>query len=349
MQESQNSSDRVPSVAVVGGGSWGTAIAELLASNGTTVHLWVREPEIAEQIMTLRENKVFLPGVQLSPNILAGSDLEAVVEGQAFIVMVVPSHVMRSVAQSMAPGVQPDALLVSASKGVELATHKTMVDVLRDVFPGFDRGQFAVLSGPSFASEVARKMPTVVTVACSNHAHAEALQMLFAAPHFRVYTHDDVLGVELGGTVKNVIAIAAGIIDGMGLGLNTRAALLTRGLAEIRRLGAAMGANPETFIGLAGVGDLLLTATGPLSRNYTLGIKIGKGSPLGAILKDMKMVAEGVKNAETVVQLAEDKGVEMPITQAVFEILYHDLDPVQALHQLMTRDLKPELESFDGS
>ncbi len=244
----------------------------------------------------------------------------------------------------MSCDVPDSALIVTASKGIENQTHLTMSGVLAQTLPRIAETRIAALSGPSFAREVALQSPTVVTVASKNLSSATLVQHVFATPAFRVYTHDDVIGVELGGAVKNIIAIAAGMIDGLGLGLNTRAALITRGLAEIRRLGLKLGANPHTFAGLAGVGDLVLTCTGNLSRNYTVGKKIGEGRNLHDILAETRTVAEGVKTAKSVYDLSSELGVEMPIAHAVYYILYEELSPKEAVYQLMTRDLKHELD-----
>jgi glycerol-3-phosphate dehydrogenase (NAD(P)+) len=258
--------------------------------------------------------------------------------------MVVPSHVMRATAAAMAGHVSSRTILVSASKGIENETFLTMTGVLKQVLPDTDADQLAVMSGPSFAREVARGVPTVVTVAAKNLDVAALVQHAFATDYFRVYTNDDTLGVELGGSVKNVIAIAAGMIDGMGLGLNSRAALITRGQTEIRRLGVALGANPRTFTGLAGIGDLILTCTGALSRNHTVGKKIGEGKKLKEILEEMQMVAEGVKTAKSVYNLSRKIDVDMPISHEIYRILYEDLSPKDAVYRLMTRDLKHELD-----
>jgi len=258
--------------------------------------------------------------------------------------VVVPSHVVRAVTLQMVGHIGSRTILVSASKGIENDTLLTMDGVINEALGGIGDDRFAVLSGPSFAKEVAQGLPTVVTVASKALDCAQKVQHVFATPNFRVYTHDDVIGVELGGSVKNVIAIAAGIVDGMGLGLNTRAALITRGMTEIRRLGLAMGAHPRTFTGLAGIGDLVLTCTGDLSRNHTVGKKIGQGMKLKEVLADMRMVAEGVKTARSVYSLSLRLGVEMPICHAIFHILHEDLAPKDALYQLMTRDLKSELD-----
>ena len=331
-------------IGVVGAGSWGTALANLLGVKGLHVELWAFEREVKEQILTCRENKVFLPGFPISSNVIASNDLPGVTTGKDLVLVVVPSHVMRETTSKMAEFVSGEEIIVTAAKGIENGTHLTMSGVLKKTLPGIPEKNFAVLSGPSFAREVAREVPTVVTVASLDPGVSAYVQHVFATPYFRVYTIDDMVGVELGGAVKNVIAIAAGIIDGLGLGLNTRAALITRGLTEIRRLGLALGANPRTFTGLAGAGDLILTCTGDLSRNHTVGKKIGEGMELKEILADMRMVAEGVKTAKSVYNLSRNLGVEMPIAHAVYHILYDDLSPKEALYRLMTRDLKDELD-----
>jgi glycerol-3-phosphate dehydrogenase (NAD(P)+) len=333
-------------IGVVGGGSWGTALANLLADKGYAVDLWVYETEVSDQIRMLRENKVFLPGVTLSANITATTVLADVVAAKDLVLIVVPSHVMRETAQKMSAWLAPETIVVSASKGIENKTHLTMSGVLLETIDTLDDQHLAVLSGPSFAREVVVQVPTVITIASANKTTAERAQQVFATPSFRVYTNDDVIGVELGGAVKNVIAIAAGIADGLGLGLNTRAALITRGLTEIRRLGLKLNANPRTFTGLAGVGDLILTCTGELSRNHTVGKKIGQGQKLHEILKDMQMVAEGVKTAKSVYNLSRKLKVNMPISQEVYRLLYEDLDPREALYRLMTRGLKEELDEI---
>ncbi|MFZ7128568.1 MAG: NAD(P)H-dependent glycerol-3-phosphate dehydrogenase [Desulfobacterales bacterium] len=331
-------------IGVVGAGSWGTALANLLAEKGFTVDLWVFEPEIAREITDRRENTVFLPGVELSENLRPTNDLAQAAGAKDLVLVVVPSHVMREVGRRLASIIGPDTIVVSASKGIENQTHLTMSGVLAEVIPSLGADRLAVLSGPSFAKEVARKAPTVVTVACRDLTTAGSVQETFATPYFRVYTHTDVVGVELGGAVKNVIALAAGVIDGLGLGLNTRAALITRGLVELQRLGAKMGADPRTLAGISGVGDLILTCTGTLSRNHTVGKKIGEGLKLDAILGEMRMVAEGVKTAKSVYNLSRKLGVEMPICEEVYRILYENAAPADALHRLMTRDLKSELD-----
>jgi glycerol-3-phosphate dehydrogenase (NAD(P)+) len=330
-------------IGVVGAGSWGTAIADLLARKGYPIDLWVFEKEVKAQILAERENKVFLPGVSLSPSIVPSNDLAEVVSHKDLLVIVVPSHVIRETTHKIAGSVSKDAIIVAASKGIENKTFLTVTGIFKETLTHIPEDHFAVLSGPSFAKEVARQSPTVVTAASKNIDLATLVQHVFVTPYFRVYTNDDVIGVELGGSVKNVIAVAAGIVDGLGLGLNTRAALITRGQTEIRRLGLALGANARTFTGLAGIGDLILTCTGNLSRNYTVGKKIGGGMKLGEVLAEMYMVA-GVKTAKSVYNLSRSIGVEMPICQEVYHILYDDLSPKKAVFRLMTRDLRQELD-----
>lgn len=331
-------------IGVVGAGSWGTALANLLALKGFKINLWVFEKEVKDQIETSRENAVFLPGVSLSNHIRPSNDIGEVVGGKDLVLVVVPSHVMRVTAGKMRKHISTETVIVSASKGIENKTHLTMSGVLKDILHDIPENFFAVLSGPSFAREVVKKIPTVVAVASKDQKVAGMVQRVFAAPYFRVYTNNDMIGVELGGAVKNVIAIASGIIEGLGLGLNTRAALITRGLTEIRRLGLKLGANPRTFAGIAGVGDLVLTCTGDVSRNHTVGKKIGEGMKLTEILSEMRMVAEGVKTAKSVYNLSRKLGVEMPISHEVYHILYDDISPKEAVNRLMTRDLKQELD-----
>ena len=331
-------------IGVVGAGSWGTALANLLAVKGFVVDHWVYEAEVKAQMMEKKENQRFLPGVILSDNLHPSGDLETVVAGKDLVLVVTPSHVTRQTMEHCSHAIGPDTVVVSASKGIENQTHLTMSGVIAQIIPGLSADRLAVLTGPSFAKEVARQVATVVTAASSDANTAALVQQVFVTPYFRVYTLHDVIGAELGAAVKNVIAIAAGVIDGLGLGLNTRAALITRGLVEIRRLGLAMGAQPRTFTGLAGVGDLILTCTGDLSRNHTIGKQIGEGKKLKDLLASMHMVAEGVKTARSVYNLSRKLSVEMPISHAVYHVLYDDLDPKTALFQLMTRDLKQELD-----
>ncbi|MBW2093110.1 MAG: NAD(P)-dependent glycerol-3-phosphate dehydrogenase, partial [Deltaproteobacteria bacterium] len=286
-------------VCVVGAGAWGTALSRHLASKGLEVSLWVYENEVVEQIISARENEMYLPGVKLPESVIPSSDLETVVRGQEVVVMAVPSHHMRAVVERMAASLSAGVIMVSVAKGIENETLLTMTQVFEDVLPENLAIHRAVLSGPSFAKEVGRGLPTAVTVACHDREACQLLQQLFNSPTMRIYSSQDVIGVELGGALKNLIAIVAGIADGMQMGLNGRAAIITRGLAEITRLGVHMGANPLTFSGLAGMGDLVLTCTGDLSRNRTVGLKLGQGMKITDILKDMKQVAEGVKTTRS--------------------------------------------------
>ncbi len=327
-------------VAVVGGGAWGTALADLLAAKGEDVVLWAYEPEVAEEINRRHRNDLFLPEAPLTPSLRATNDVVQAVADAELVVSVAPSHAVRSVMSAAAPGLVPGALVVSASKGLEARGLKRMSEVLAEVLP---KGTTVVaLSGPTFAREVYERQPSAVTAASVDPDAAARAQRAMSAPTFRVYTTDDPIGVELGGALKNVIAIAAGILDGLGLGSNVRAALITRGLAEITRLGVAMGAKPMTFAGLAGVGDLVLTATGPLSRNRSLGVELGKGRTLEEVMARRLSVAEGVGTARAAVALAAKVGVELPIASQVHGVLFEGKPPRQAIGELMERALKSE-------
>ncbi len=329
-------------IGVVGAGSWGTTLADLLAHQGYAVTLWAYEPELAERLLRTRENDLFLPGFPLAPGLSFSNDLAEVAAGKDLLLLVPPSQVMRRVLQQAAPHIAHGTLVVSAAKGIENDTLQLMSQVLEEVLPGILTPRLAFLSGPSFAREVAAGMPTAVAVAAADPAVARAVQETFSTAAFRVYTNDDVVGVELGGALKNVIALAAGVSDGLGFGHNTRAALITRGLKEMTRLGCALGAREATFAGLAGMGDLVLTCTGDLSRNRSVGVELGRGRRLAEILAGMTMVAEGVKTTLSAFQLAGRLGVEVPITEQMYLILYGDKDPRQAVTDLMLRDLKPE-------
>jgi glycerol-3-phosphate dehydrogenase (NAD(P)+) len=329
-------------VAVIGAGSWGTALANLLAGKGIPTRVWSFEAGVAEQIRREHVNRTYLDGIPLHPSLRATTDLAEALAGATMVVSVSPSHVVRRVMGEAAGHLEPGAVVVSASKGIETDSLLTMDGVLAEVLPAEAARTACFLSGPSFAREVGLGYPTAVTIASGDAASAVRAQELFQTPVFRVYTSDDVPGVELGGAVKNVIAIAAGTVEGMGFGHNTQAALITRGLAEIMRLGAAMGADPATLAGLAGIGDLILTCTGGLSRNRTVGVELGRGRSLEEILAGMVMVAEGVRTARSTHDLARREGVEMPIVDAVYGMLYEGLDPRAAVEQLMLRSPKPE-------
>ncbi len=337
----------VKKIGVIGAGSWGTALANLLADKGYSVDLWAYEKEVVEDILAYGENKIFLPGVKLSQRISPLNDLEKVVMTNEMILTVVPSHNMRAIVLQMKEVISKDAVVITASKGIEDETYLTMFGIIRECIPELKEGNIAVLSGPSFAKEVAAKVPTAISVGAKNLDTAVLVQHVFATDYFRVYVNDDPIGLELGGAVKNVIAIAAGFVDGMGLGLNTRAALITRGLAEIRRLGMRMGANPHTFSGLSGVGDLILTCTGDLSRNYTVGKQLGQGMTIEQIQEKRLTVAEGVRNTKSVYHLARKLGIELPIINEVYHALYEKSTPANAILRLMTRPLGHETSELD--
>jgi glycerol-3-phosphate dehydrogenase (NAD(P)+) len=332
----------IMSIGVIGAGSWGTTLANLLAEKGFLVDLWVREEEVYNQIKEDRINKTFLPGIKLVSMFNPVKTFEKALYDKDLVVMVVPSHVFREVLQDMKPYLHQNMKLMTATKGIENETLKIMSQVVEEILPQDYSRLFACLAGPSFAREVIVKQPTAVTISCRDLSHAARLQTLFSTEFFRVYISDDLVGVQLCGALKNVIAIASGAADGLGFGLNARAALITRGLAEITRLGAAMGARPMTFAGLSGIGDLVLTCTGDLSRNRMVGLKIGQGMGLEEITKDMNMVAEGIKTSISAFQLAKKMGVDMPIINQVYEILYQGKDPMSAVRELMTRELKKE-------
>lgn len=329
-------------ISVVGAGSWGTALAKLLAHKGYSVTLWVYEVDLAERIRVTHCNDLYLPGIILPKNLEITSTLAEAVRDRDVVILVPPSQVMRNISLQAAPFINEGALIVSAAKGIENETLLPMSDLLMESLPVPLHQRLTFLSGPSFAKEVANGMPTAVVAASHNPEAARAAQQLFSNEVFRVYTSDDIIGVELGGAVKNVIALAAGVTDGLGFGYNTRAALITRGLAEMTRLGLAMGARAETFAGLAGMGDLVLTCTGDLSRNRSVGIELGKGRKIADILRGMTAVAEGVRTTLSTRQLAHQLQVSMPITEQVYEILYEDKDPGRAVTELMLRELKDE-------
>jgi glycerol-3-phosphate dehydrogenase (NAD(P)+) len=335
-------SGKISNIAVIGAGSWGTTLGNLLAEKGFTVDLWVREESVFNQIKKGRENKVFLPGVPLHPRLNPVRSFEAALSCKEVVVLVVPSHVYRDVLTRIRPYLSRRMSLVSATKGIENESLMMMSEVAEDVLPKEYGPTFACLAGPSFAKEVSVKYPTAIVIACRNLDHGKVLQQLFHTEFLRVYVTDDVPGVQLGGALKNVIAIAAGAADGLRFGTNARAALITRGLAEITRLGEAMGANPHTFAGLAGMGDLVLTCTGDLSRNRTVGLKIGKGMAIDEITSGMNMVAEGIKTTRSAYELAKKMDVDMPITTEVYRVLYEEKDPQEAVKDLMTRELKVE-------
>ena len=329
-------------IAVIGAGSWGTALAGRLAAKGHDTLLWAYEPELVEEVNSSHTNSLYLPGIPLHPTLACTGNLARAVSGRGIILVVTPVQLMRSVLVQLLPHLSPDAVIASASKGIELETLLSVSQICAELLGDQALQRFVALSGPTFAREVAQELPSLIVAASGNSDSAGRVQAAVNGPSLRVYTNSDVIGVELGGAVKNVIAIAAGICDGLGFGYNARAALITRGLVEMSRLGRAMGAQAATFNGLAGMGDLVLTCTGDLSRNRTVGFKLGQGQRLADILAEMRMVAEGVKSAESVYQLSRRLGVEMPIVEKTFQILHEDKPARQAVIELMARDLKAE-------
>ncbi|MBI4666109.1 MAG: NAD(P)-dependent glycerol-3-phosphate dehydrogenase [Nitrospinae bacterium] len=329
-------------VAVIGAGAWGTAIAWALAMNGHIVRLYARRAEIANGINTSRENSVYLPGAILPDNLLATADMDEAVDGARLVFFAVPSQFMRAALKTFGKHAREDAIVVSAAKGVENESLSLPSEMIRQTLPGPVADRSCFLSGPTFAKELCRKSPTAATIASTDLESAKVAQSALSSSFFRLYVHNDIIGVELGGAVKNVMAIAAGIADGLGFGHNTRAALITRGLMEMSRLGVAMGGDPRTFMGLSGLGDLVLTCTGDLSRNRTVGLRLGQGETLKNILESTRSVAEGVATAISVKGLAQRHNVEMPIAGEVYSALYEGKDPRQAVLDLMARGLKSE-------
>lgn len=329
------------SLSVIGGGAWGTAIATHLAGKGFAVTLWAYEPEVVKEINSARINSMYLPGIALDPKVAATADMKAACAAD-IIFFVVPSHVMEGAVKTMAPLLKPGAIVVSATKGIENKKLRLPSEIFDELLPPEAARRLVCLTGPTFAREVAQGLPAAITAASRAPEAAAAVQEILSDRRMRVYIHGDIIGAELGGAVKNVVAIAAGISDGLKLGLNARAALITRGLAEMARLGRAMGANNETFAGLAGIGDLILTATGDLSRNRMVGMRLGEGESLAAITAGMKAVAEGVLTSRSVHGLSEKKGVEMPVCREVFHVCHEGKEPRAAVLDLMGRSLKEE-------
>ncbi len=327
-------------ISVIGAGSWGTTLANLLSEKGYDVTIWTYEEDLAKEINEDRTNHLYLPGIKLSENLIATNDLKRAVINSRYILNVVPTQHIRSVFEKIKDIIDDEAVIINASKGIELNTLLTPSMILREIISR----PIATLSGPSFAKEVSQKLPTAVTLASENKELALLLQEIFNTEYFRVYTHDDIIGVEIGGALKNVIAIAAGICDGLKLGYNSRAALITRGLSEMTRLGLAMNAKEKTFSGLSGLGDLVLTCTANLSRNYTVGYKLGQGQKLSNIL-NQPQVAEGVTTTKSAYELSKKFSIEMPITEQIYLTIYENKSPAQAVGDLMHRSLKPE---FDG-
>jgi glycerol-3-phosphate dehydrogenase (NAD(P)+) len=329
-------------ISVLGAGGWGTTLAILLHYNGHNVTLWEYNKSYAKELIKKHINTDYLPGIKIPKEILITHDIEESADDKNIIVLAVPSQFLRSVVKKISFSSIEDSILVSVSKGIEKNTLMTMSQMLKDVFPHISEDQIGVISGPSHAEEVSRRIPTAVVAASSELETSKTIQTAFMTSYFRVYSSSDIYGVELGGAFKNIIAIGAGIIDGAGFGDNTKAAIMTRGVAEISRLGLAMGARPETFAGLSGMGDLIVTCMSRHSRNRYVGEQIGKGKTLKEILKSMEQVAEGVETTRSAKQLVAKNDIETPITNEVYKILYEDKDPVKATTDLMTRDMKSE-------
>lgn len=327
-------------IAVLGAGGWGTALAVLLSEKNYPVTLWENFPDYAGILIKNRENKKFLPGVHIPETIKITSDITMAVENSPVIILAVPSHVARDILNRIKNNNISSGIFVSVIKGIENKTLKRISEIVKEILGNV---KFAVLSGPSHAEEVSRKMPTAVVAASKDISTAKYVQNLFCTPYFRVYTSKDIIGVEYGGALKNIIAIAAGIVDGLSFGDNTKAALMTRGLVEISRLGVKMGADSFTFAGLSGIGDLIVTCGSKHSRNRAVGAQIGSGKTLKTVLSHMEMVAEGVKTAKSAYELSRKYKVDMPITEAVYKVLFKNKDPKKAVYSLMTRSYKSEI------
>ena len=330
--------------AVIGGGSWGTALASVLGHNGLDVNLWCHDAAVAEAITLRHENPKYLAGLKLPDRVRGVTGLAEALRGAELVVAVSPSHVTRPLMTEAIAHLPRTTPIVCASKGIENSTLMTMNEVLEEVLPPELHPYLCFLSGPSFAKETVQKMPTAVVVAATWERIAKSVQKTFSNDYFRCYTSTDVVGVELGGSLKNVCAIAAGIADGMGFGNNTRALIITRGLGELVRLAVKKGANPMTLSGLAGMGDLVLTCTGELSRNRTVGLELGRGKTVQEVLAGMKQVAEGYRTAKSVHDLAHKLGLDLPIHETIYRILYEGLDPKAALSIMATRELKSEFQ-----
>ncbi len=329
-------------IAIIGAGSWGTALALVAARAGNQVRLWAHSAEVVEGLLYRRENKIYLPGFPLPDSILPTNDLAEALAKADIVLVAVPSHVCRDIYSQMSPHLRPQMIVVSATKGIEIATGMRMEEVVRDVLKDRFAPNYVVLSGPSFAEEVAKDEPCAIVAASISGESAAAVQQALSSNRFRIYTSGDVIGVETAGAVKNVMAIATGAVNGLGLGYNSAAALVTRGLAEITRLAVKLGGRPETLAGLAGMGDLVLTCFGNLSRNRKVGVELGRGRKLEDIIGEMREVAEGVRTAKAAHELAGRLGVEMPITTGVYQMLYEGKSPRELEVELMERPLKSE-------
>ncbi len=329
-------------IAIIGAGSWGTALALVAARSGNEIRLWEFQPELAEALARDRENKFYLPGFPFPDAIKPTNDLGQALDGAEIVLTVVPSHVCRAVYTAMLPHLSPRMIFVNAAKGIEIESHMRMEEVVGDMLRDHFEPRYVVLSGPSFALEVARDEPTTIVAASHSITWANVVQETLSTNRFRIYTSNDVVGVELGGALKNVMAIATGTVNGLGLGYNTTAAVVTRGLAEITRLAVQLGGRLETLAGLAGMGDLVLTCFGELSRNRHVGVELGRGRKLAEIMAEMREVAEGVKTTKAAYELSQRLNVEMPVTSAVYRMLYEEKSPRDLVFELMERPLKPE-------
>lgn len=339
-------SESSKNIGVVGAGSWGSALSLLLAGKGYQVDLWVFEKDLCEQMIRDRENRSYLPGFPLPESIHPFNSLQEVVSNKKAVLLVVPTHVLRPTLKAMKPYLDPDCLIINAGKGIEndtlLPIHKILQESVAESHP------LAALSGPTFAKEVAQGAPSAIVAAAENQDIAERVQTIFNADQLKVFTSTDLIGVEIGGALKNVIAIATGISDGLGLGFNARAALINRGLVEITRIGTAMGARPETFSGLSGMGDLVLTCTGDLSRNRTVGLKLGQGQTLDEITGGMQMVAEGIRTVTSAYQLKNKFDIQASIIEATYQVVQNGQSPQKALRDLMNVETTSEFTGIKG-
>jgi glycerol-3-phosphate dehydrogenase (NAD(P)+) len=333
-------------LGIIGAGAWGTALALLLAKKGQSLSLWVYEEDLLKTMKSKRENTLFLPGFSLPDNIHPTSSLEQAVKNKSAILLVVPTHVMRATIKSIKPHLKPDCLIINASKGIE---NETLCAVHQILHQELDNNHiFATISGPTFAKEIAQGLPSALVAAGDTLEIAERVKEIISTPKVKVFTSDDALGVQIGGALKNVIAISTGICDGMDLGFNPRAALISRGLVEITRIGTALGAKPETFLGLSGIGDLILTCTGDLSRNRSVGIQLGKGRKLNEITKNMKVVAEGIRTVKSAYELKNKLNIQASIIDETYRVIYEDKSPRKALEDLLKAEIDTEFSGVRG-
>ncbi|ADU30119.1 NAD(P)H-dependent glycerol-3-phosphate dehydrogenase [Evansella cellulosilytica] len=333
-------------IAVLGAGSWGTALALVLADNKHDVHIWGRYEEQVNEINVKHQNNAYLPNITLPNNLIASTSIEAVLEGAEAVLLVVPTKAMREVLQSVKQNIKKPMTFIHASKGIEPGTHLRISQIIEEEIPFSLRSSVVVLSGPSHAEEVSLRQPTTVTTSSEDMEAASYVQDLFMNKHFRVYTNPDLIGVEIGGSLKNIIALGAGLTHGLGFGDNAKAALMTRGLTEIARLGVKLGANPLTFAGLSGLGDLIVTCTSVHSRNWRAGNMLGKGENLQNVLDEMGMVVEGIRTTKAAYEISNELNVDMPITRGIYDVLFHNKSPEEAVSELMGRVKKKEVEDL---